>query len=340
MGVNLKDLVSFKKIDFTDLSGKIIVLDAYNVLYQFLALIRTESGEPLRDSRGRITSHLNGLIFRLTRLIEYGIKPVLVFDGKPPVAKVKTLMKREEIKQKAEKEWKEALEKGDYEKAWSKAVQTSRFSKEMAEESKKLLSYMGIPWVQAPSEGEAQAAYMALKGDAWASSSRDYDSLLFGSPRLVRYLTISGKRFLRKQQAYYKLTPELIELKELLSKLGITREQLVDLAILVGTDYNEGVERIGPKTALKLIKNYGSIERIMEEKKIELKEDLEEIRKIFLEPEVTDDYDIKWGECDEENIIRFLCDERDFNRKRIELVINRLKRFHAETTQKTLDSWF
>jgi len=197
LGVNLTPIIIKKVTNLDAFRGQTMAIDAYIVLYQFLALIRTRSGANLTSREGRVTSHLVGLAFRTTRLItDYSIKPVFVFDGKPPQLKEKELETRRTQKRKAETEYREALKKGDLTQAWSKAVQTSRLTREMVDDSKHLLDLLGIPWVQAPSEGEAQAAYMVQKEDVWAANSRDYDSLLFGAPRLVRYLTIQGQKWL------------------------------------------------------------------------------------------------------------------------------------------------
>ena len=336
MGVKLKDLINGEKLRFEDLSGKKIAIDAFNALYQFLAIIRVGPGVPLKDSYGRITSHLNGLLYRTIRLLEYGIYPIYVFDGKPPVLKAETLEKRHERKVIAMKEFEEALKKGDYEKAWSKAVQTSRLSDSMANDAKELLDLMGVPWVQAPSEGEAQAAYMTVKGDVWAAASQDYDSLLFGAKRLVRNLTITGRRFYRKKKIAVKLEPELVELDTMLEKLKLTRGKLVDLAILVGTDYNEGIRGIGPKKAYKLILKYGSLDEIINNNVVQLNFDYNQVRRIFLKPEVTDSYDISWGKVDKEGLIQFLVDERSFSEKRVLKAIERLKKTELESKQQTL----
>ncbi|HIE23838.1 MAG TPA: flap endonuclease-1, partial [Candidatus Korarchaeota archaeon] len=294
MGLRLSKLVVRHEIKLESLRGRIIAIDAYNALYQFLALIRLRYGVPLTDKYGRVTSHLNGLLFRTLRLVEAGIRPVYVYDGKPPKLKSKTLEERVEKKKEAEVKWREAVARGDLRDAWAKAVQTSRLTKNMAEDSKKLLDYMGIPWVQAPSEGEAQAAYMTQEGDVWASASQDYDSLLFGSLRLVRNLTITGKKFLRKTPGYYRLKPELIKLEETLGKLELTREQLVDMCLLMGTDYNEGVKGIGPVKAYKLIKKYGTLEKVLEGEKISLNAHIDAVRDFFLNPPVTADYSLEW----------------------------------------------
>jgi len=337
MGLKLSKLVVKHQIKLESLRGRIIAIDAYNALYQFLALIRLRYGVPLTDKYGRVTSHLNGLLFRTVRLVEAGIRPVYVYDGRPPQLKSKTLEERVEKKKEAEVKWKEAVAKGDLRDAWAKAVQTSRLTKSMAEDSKKLLNYMGIPWVQAPSEGEAQAAYMTQAGDVWASASQDYDSLLFGSLRLVRNLTITGKKFLRKTPGYYKLKPELIKLDETLRELDLTREQLVDMCILMGTDYNEGVKGIGPVKAYKLIKKYGTLERVLEGESISLGADIDAIRNIFLNPPATADYELKWEDVDEDGLIEFLVEERGFQRERVKKAIERLRRARIKGKQSTLE---
>jgi flap endonuclease-1 len=340
MGVNLTPIIVKKIVNLEELKCKSLAVDANNVLYQFLSLIRTPDGTPLMDSKGNVTSHLVGLMFRSTRLIhDYGIKLVFVFDGKPPKLKDKEIEKRREARRKALSEWEEALKVGDYAAAWSKAVMTSRLTKPLIEDSKKLLELLGIPYFEAPSEGEAQTAYMAMKGDVWASNSRDYDSILFGAPRLVRYVTISGKEFLPSKGTARPLKPEIISLEELLSYHGITREQLVDLAIIVGTDFNEGIKGIGPKTALKLIREHGKLENLPEKIRSKLPAQCEEIRKIFLKPEVSDDYSIEWGNLRETEIYEFLCHEKGFSKKRVEIVIQRMKKFYSNQAQASLGKW-
>jgi len=341
MGVYLTPIIVKHVLRLEDLKGKSFAVDANNYLYQFLALIRLPDGTPLRDSDGHITSHLAGLIFRTTRLLhDYNIDLVFVFDGEPPSLKMAEISKRRELRDKAYEEWIRALQQGDLASAFSKAIVTSRLTSEMIEDAKRLLDLLGIPYVQAPSEAEAQAAYMALKGDVWAASSKDYDSLLFGAPRLLRYLTITGKEYLPSKGVFRPLYPELIELNEFLSKHGISREQLVDLAILIGTDFNEGIKGIGPKKALKLIKTYGRLENLPDKIFERLTPNFEEIRKIFLDPKVTDDYSLEYGELKEEEVYRFLCDERDFSRKRVETAVKRMKAFYSRRSQRKLGEWF
>ncbi|MCD6369778.1 MAG: flap endonuclease-1 [Thermoproteales archaeon] len=344
MGVNLKDLVEKKRIlSIEELRGKIISIDAYNALYQFLAIIRQPNGTPLMDSSGRITSHLNGLLYRTINFLEYGIKPVYVFDGKPPEIKKIEILRRTRRKEEAVKKYEEALKRGDLQAARIYAQQTSRLTEDMVNDAKKLLSLLGVPWVQAPSEGEAQAAYLVIKGDAWGAASQDYDALLYGAPRLVRNLTISGRRKLPRKDVYIEIKPELIVLTEVLKSLGITREQLIDIAILIGTDYNpEGVPGIGPKKALKIIKEFKSLENAMNMLPSDVfPVDPSEIKKVFLNPPVTDNYELEWHEPDFEGIMYFLCDEHDFSRERVRNALKRaIKAVKEIKTQKSLDSWF
>jgi flap endonuclease-1 len=272
-------------------------------------------------------------------LVAVGIKPVFVFDGKPPELKMETLKKRAERKSKAHKEWQAALEVGDLETAKIKAQQTSKLTKEMVEESKMLLDYLGIPHIQAVSEGESQASYMVQKGDVWAAASQDFDSLLFGSPTLVRNMTFSGRRKLPRQNKYITIEPEIIKLEVTLQNLGITRKQLVDIAILVGTDFNDGIKGIGAKKGLKLIQDHGDLEKVIQDKDIELPY-YEDIRKIFLEPEITDDYDIKWHGVQESKVIELLVYEHDFSQDRVISNLDKFKEFQAAASQQSLDQWF
>ncbi|CAB49654.1 flap endonuclease-1 [Pyrococcus abyssi] len=338
MGVPIGELIPRKEIELENLYGKKIAIDALNAIYQFLSTIRQRDGTPLMDSKGRITSHLSGLFYRTINLMEAGIKPVYVFDGKPPAFKKKELEKRREAREEAEIKWKEALAKGDIEEARKYAQRATKVNEMLIEDAKKLLQLMGIPIVQAPSEGEAQAAYMAGKGDVYASASQDYDSLLFGTPRLVRNLTITGKRKMPGKDIYVEIKPELIVLEEVLKELKITREKLIELAILVGTDYNPGgIKGIGPKKALEIVKySKDPLAKFQRQSDV----DLYAIKEFFLNPPTTDDYSLKWKEPDEEGIIRFLCDEHDFSEERVKNGLERLKKAIKAGKQSTLESWF
>lgn len=339
MGLNISDIVLKKKRDISEFKGRWIAIDAYNTLYQFLSIIRQPDGTPLMDSKGRTTSHLTGLLYRTTNLMETGLKLVFVFDGKPHDLKSDTLNGRRHIKEKAQVEWQEALKDGDMERARIKAQQTSRLTSEMVETSKQLLEYLGIPHVQSPGDGEAQASYMAHKGHVWAAASQDFDSLLFGAPTLIRNLTITGKRKLPKRREYVNVEPEEVNLNETLSSLEISREQLVDLAILVGTDFNPGIKGIGPKKALKLIKEHRNLETVMSEKDIDI-ENYQEVRDIFLHPDVTDEYEILEGKIHEKSLLKMLVNDYEFSEARVKSTLKKIEYNRKEETQKSLDQWF
>ncbi|MEM4343800.1 MAG: flap endonuclease-1, partial [Candidatus Caldarchaeum sp.] len=264
MGVRLGDIIpdsAVEKTSLKGLSGKTIALDAYNILYQFIATIRGPDGRALMDRRGRVTSHLSGLFFRTLNFLQENVKPVYVFDGRPPEMKRMTVEKRAVARRTAGQLYEEALEAGDVEAARRYAQRAASLERYMVESSVDLLKAMGVPYVMAPAEGEAQAAFMAAKGVVYASGSQDMDSLLFGSPRLVRNLSVVGRRKLPRRNEYVVVEPEIIHLDKLLTSLGISRDQLIDIGLLVGTDYSPPVKGVGPKTALKIIKEHGSLEK-------------------------------------------------------------------------------
>ncbi len=339
MGVLLTPIVERRVVGLDGLRGRAIAIDGNLELHQFLAVLRLRDGTPLKDSKGRITSHLSGLMFRTTRLIsDYDIRPVFVFDGAPPALKAGEIAKRVAARAKAEREYETALRGGDYGTAWSKAVMTSRLTREMVNEAKELLDSFGIPFVQAPSEGEAQAAWLAAHGHAWAAGSKDYDSLLFGAPRLVRFLTISGTEWLPSQGRARRLTPELIELEPWLASLGLTREQLIDVGILVGTDFNDGVKGIGPKKAVRLIREIGTLEHAPPEVRAALPGTLEEIRAFFRDPPVDSNPRIEAGRLDADAVVRFLVDERGFSPERVRVALDRLRAGLARRQTSLADS--
>lgn len=340
MGVQISDLIIKKEISLPEISGRIIGIDGYNVSYQFLTRIRKKgTGKLLQDDKGRITSHLTGIFYRISNFVEAGIKPVFIWDGEPPRLKSKTIMKRNIIRAKAKKRWMKALERG--EDAMTFAQSSSKLTLQMVEESIQLLNYMGIPSIRAPSEGEAQLAMMAMEGDIWASASQDWDSLLFNSPRLIRNLSITGRRKLPKKQEYINIKPEIVELEKVLQNLGITREQLITIGILIGTDYNIGIKGVGPKTALRLIKKYKTNKRILQNVKWNAEVDFEEVFNFFLNPPVIKDYEIKWKEPNSEKLLEFMVEEHNFSRKRVENVINILeKKISVPKTTRTLEDFF
>jgi flap endonuclease-1 len=338
MGVDLGVLLNFTPQRLKDFRGKVLAIDAYNVLYQFLSIIRQPDGTPLMDRQGRVTSHLSGLMYRTSRILQQGTLPIFVFDGAPHPLKSGVLRVRAGIRARAEVEWQKAREAGDLERARRKAQQAVRLTDPMLDSAQELLGLMGVPMVQAPSDGEAQASHMVQKGDAWATGSQDYDALLFGSNRLVKNLALSGRRKLPRRNEYVTVRIELIHLAENLESLGLSREQLVDMALLIGTDFNKGIKGIGPKKALKLIREHGDLETGLAAANLDM-ENFEEVRRIFLEPDVTDDYELAWEEPDGDGILEFLCRGYDFSAERVRTAVRRLEEGAASRGQSRLDRW-
>ena len=340
MGVAFKDIIISEEIKLDDLKNKVIILDGYNVLYQFLTTIRGMDGTPLKDSKGSTTSHLVGLFSRTASLMQKGIKPAFVFDGKPPDLKQKVHEHRNALKIEAEKKFLEAKKKMDVEEMKKYAARTSRLSKDMVEESKKLVSFLGIPFVQAPSEGEAQAAYMVKEGNGFAVGSQDFDSLIHGATRLVRNLSISGRRKRGKTAAYDTVKPEMIDLSQNLNTLGIDHNQLIALAMIIGTDYNPGgIKGIGPKNALKLVKQHKSdFDSLFVEVKWNDFFDFEwtEVYYLIKKIPTTDDYELRWKDIDYEAILSLLVDEHDFSAERVKSALEKLKKESSEKHQKSL----
>lgn len=336
----MTDLVESSPIIFDDLRGKSIAIDAYNTLYQFLSIIRDrETGEPLRDSKGRITSHLSGLFYRTARMLEAGIKPIFVFDGKPPEFKHETSQERRRIRKEAEKKWKEALAVGDVEAVRTYSQAAVKLTAEMIEQSKELLGYMGVPCVQAPSEGEAQAAYMASQGIVWASGSQDWDSLLFGAPRLVRNLTITGRRKIPRKEQYIEITPELVELDKVLSSLKLSREQLIMVGILIGTDYNQGgVKGIGPKKAYKLVSEQRTFDAVFGSVSWEHKASPREIFDFFMHAPA-EDIQPSNAKLEPDKLMRFLIDEHGFSYERIDNTLKKMDKAGVSKGQTGLGTF-
>ncbi|NVM29847.1 MAG: flap endonuclease-1 [Candidatus Helarchaeota archaeon] len=343
MGVKIKDLLEIEKITFSELKGKIVTVDAANTIYQFLSIIQPTTGLPLMDDKKRITSHLSGIFYRNINLIEKNIKPIYVFDGKPPKLKGRTIKERRAGREDAYKQWKTAIEEGDIEAARKYGQAAHRMTSEIVAESKKLLTAMGIPIVQAPSEGEAQASFMIGKDNIWAVASQDFDSILFGAPRVIRNLSLSERRRIPRTNQYIRVEPELINSSETFQNLKISREQLIDIGILVGTDFNMGIKGVGAKTALKLILKYKDLKTVIKEKAFEFdrtEEELEEIRNFFLQPHVHRDYKIEFKKHDPHLIKTILINEHQFSSDRVNKGLKRIEKVRAVKQQRSLDKWF
>jgi len=339
MGCNLRDLAKPHPISMSDLAGKKIGIDAFLVAFQFLATIRDRGpegdGGPLKDDKGRPVSHLMGFLDRTTLLIEAGVEPIYIFDGKHPKLKEDTIKERSNRRKEAEKKWNIALEQGDYKSAQKYAQQSLRYTPEMQLETKEMLDLLGVKWIDAAAEGEGQAAVMASKGELDIVATQDWDAILYGTPVLVRNLMSAGsKRYGRTIQA------EMILLSEFLSENDISREQLIDMAIMIGTDFHPGIKGIGPKSALKLIKNFGTIEEIAKEKNFEIPHKLNEIREIFLNHPVSDVESLSAGVVDEDGLEEFLIKERGFSERRLERNMKRMQHRMRKKGQSSLEDFF
>lgn len=341
MGLNIRDIVPRKELDMKELNGKVVCVDAFNTLYQFLSSIRQPDGTPLMDSKKRVTSHLSGLFYRNINLLNDGVKLVYVFDGIPPELKHKTHSKRKEFRDLAKEKYETAKTQDDIEGMRRYSSALIRINDEMIAESIELLEAMGIPTVQAPSEGEAEAAYLAKKKEVFASASQDYDSLLFGAPLLIQNLTLARKR--KTVSGWIEIKPEIIELEKVLNFLEIDIDQLICLGILVGTDYNpKGIPGIGQKKALQLVQQYKQpvlIFKAVEEKILSLSEEdrfeWPEIFELFKKPSVKDS-DFKFGKVNEKKIKEILVEDHDFSEERVENQLEKLRDIKEKQKQRTL----
>jgi flap endonuclease-1 len=340
MGVDFGDSIPREKIQLDDISGWTLAIDAYNTLYQFLAIIRGMDGGHLKDSQGRVTSHISGLFYRNVNLLELGMKLVYVFDGKPPDLKMEEIRRRSEQRRTAKDQYLRALQAGDMVQARKYAEASTVLRRDMVSDAKELLDAMGIPWVDAPSEGEAQASAMAIEGTVKAVASQDHDSLVFGAPVLVRNVTISGKRRLPSKGIVINVQPERVTLSSVLAATGLSREQLVDFAILLGTDFNpDGFEGVGPATALKYLKKYGRLEEVKELRDSLQAVNYQEIRDLYLNAPSSKGVKPEWRPMDKERLISFLVGEHSFSRDRVDAAIARVQSTKAAQSE-TLEKWF
>ncbi len=308
MGLKLSGLVTRSMISLERLRGKAIAVDAPQMLYQFLSSIRQRDGTLLTDAEGNITSHLMGFSTRIPNIMSAGVKLCFVFDGKPPELKRGIQQTRAERKIVAERKLEEARLRKDTGLMLRYSKQTARLTKDMLEESKELLMAFGLPVVQAPSEAEAQASFMCRKGAVWTVASNDYDCLLYGATRIL--LNLSADRDI-----------ELIEYDTVLEGLGIDHQQLLALAILIGTDYNpKGVHGIGPKRALEIVRKERTAEKILGGRVENWRGIVETIEHM----PVTEDYRLRWSNPDEEMIKKILLGH-DFSMERVNKIVEKAK---------------
>jgi len=341
MGVNISKIIPKKEIELSDLKGKTIAIDAYVTLYQFLTTIRQPDGTPLKDSNGNVTSHLSGLFYRNINLLQAGIKPVYVFDGKPPELKASEIEKRKEAKQMAEQQYQKAKEDDDTAAMKKYSSRTVKITDEIITQSKEILTALGIPIIQAPSEGEAEAATLARQGKVYAAASQDYDTLLYAAPILIRNLT-SPKRKKLPSGLYIDIKPELIEFQSVLTELDIEKDQLICLAILVGTDYNPGgVKGLGQQRALQIVQQYKYPVEIFKavQEKYDFIFDWQEIFKLFQDYQTNQIEEIEFQKPDKEKIKQILT-KYEFSEVRISSALQKLQDIEDSKKQKGLSDFF
>ena len=338
MGVDISDIVVRSTTTLKEQKGSVVSVDAYNVIYQFLSNIRQADGTPLMDSNGRITSHISGLFFRTATFLQNDIKPVYVFDGKPGMLKQNTIEQRRLIREKNIADLAEAKASGDMERARSLSTRINYITREIVEESTHLLELMGVPYIMAPSEGEAQASILSRLGLVSGVVSQDYDCLLFGAKRVLRNFVTGGRRKIPGRNLYVNVSPELLDLEATLKKNAISQDQLISIGILVGTDFNSGLERVGAKTALNLIKKYGSIDAVLKARNAEI-DHLDEIIDLFRNPPAIKDPVFRFNRPERDKLIKYLCDERSFSEQRVSSYVDEIISALTSSSQSTLESF-
>jgi len=354
-----------REVEFKSLHGRKIAIDASMAIYQFLIAVR--SGGPnqqsmmLTNADGETTSHIQGMFSRTVRFLSEGLKPAFVFDGKAPSMKSGELQKRREKRRKAEEELKKAADEDNKEEMDKQSKRLARAGRKENEDCKRLLRLMGVPVILAPMEAEAEAAALCKAGKVWATGTEDMDALTFATPILIRKLTFAN-------QSSKGAQIQSMNYKKAIEGLGLTHDQFVDLCILLGCDYCDNIKGIGPKTALKLIREHGCIEKIIdavkdipkytipknwipedankdenettddegEKENSENKEDKEKptpayvlARDLFHNHEVDTDVELKWKEPQKEELTKFLVEEAGFNPERVRTQIEKLCKAHV-----------
>lgn len=347
MGIkNLTNLISeqvpnaIKNRDIKYFHGRKVAIDASMSLYQFLIAVRQQDGVQLADQEGETTSHLMGMFYRTLRMIDNGIKPCYVFDGKPPDLKRHELDKRKARREDTENKLKEATDQAEIIKHERRLVKVLPWHNE---EAQKLLGLMGIPYIISPTEAEAQCAELAKAGKVFAAASEDMDTLCYRAPILLRHLTFSEAR---------KLPIQEFDAGTIYDTLDLTQSQFIDLGIILGCDYCDGIKGVGPVNAYKLIKEHGSLENIVakfengeisnSKWKIPDGWPYKDARELFLNPDIIPgkDVNLKWEEPKADELIEFMCKEKGFNEERIKSGIERLRKALKVGVQKRLDSFF
>ncbi|BHF74533.1 Elongation of fatty acids protein 2 [Sparganum proliferum] len=306
-------------------------------MYQFLVAVRQE-GNNLTNDAGESTSHIMGMFYRTIRMIENGLKPVYVFEGKPPNLKAGELAKRTERREESQRELSKAEELGDVEAIDKFSRRLVKVTPQHNEDCKTLLRLMGVPVVQAPGEAEAQCSVLAKAGKVYAVGTEDMDALAFGAPVLLRHLTFSEAR---------KMPIQEFRLQTVLDSLNFSMDQFIDLCILLGCDYCDTIRGVGPKKAVDLIQRLGSIEASLEaidKAKYTVPEGwiYKQAANLFLNPEVTDPelIELKWTDPDEEGLVEFMCAKNGFNEERVRNAVKKIVKARSGTTQGRIDNFF
>eukprot|EP00917_Polyrhabdina_sp_WS-2016_P022266 GHVP01048326.1.p1 GENE.GHVP01048326.1~~GHVP01048326.1.p1 ORF type:complete len:351 (-),score=71.57 GHVP01048326.1:953-2005(-) len=330
---------AMKEIKLGSLHGREIAIDVSMCLYQYLVSVRS-NGFSLTTETGDTTSHIVGLFYRSIRLLEEGVKPVFVFDGKAPEMKAGELAKRKSTKQDALTKQDQAKEEGDMDEMIKQAKRSVRVTQKHADDIKKLFGLMGIPFIQAPGEAEAQCTEMCKMGLVYGVASEDMDTLSFGSPILIKYLTLSEAR---------KIPITEIRLSSVLKGLEMTEDEFIDFCILLGCDYCTGLKGIGPTKAFQLIKKYNSIEKIIENIDERHKPDedwpYKEARHIIKNPDVIKDIEelkshLIWKQCNKVELEKYLVKECGFGQERFDSGMNRIDKAVKKGKQVRLDKFF
>jgi flap endonuclease-1 len=310
---DLRDLAEIDSIGFDDLTGSVVAVDFHNWLYRYMTIMaRYNDPETFTTAEGVEVPNLPGIAKGLPKFYEHDLYPVFVFDGDVLELKQPEMERRKAKKQQASEELQAAVDDGDDVKARHLRARTQRLTAPILESSRELFELLDIPIVDAPGEAEAQAAYMGQQSAVDYVGTEDYDALLFGAPLTLRKLTSSGDL-------------ELMDFDATLAAHDITREQLVDIAILCGTDYNDGIHGVGPKTALREITGGKSAEDVIQNRNGDIPE-LDEVREIFLEPTVTDDYSFDiHPDPDFEGAYTYLVDTWEVPPETLETAFDRLE---------------
>jgi flap endonuclease-1 len=334
MGLQIGEIVVRKDITFPELKGKIIAVDAFNAIYQFLSSIRQPDGTPLMDSKGRVTSHLSGIFYRNVSLLAEGMKLAYVLDGEYNILKGRTHEIRDEAKEEAKEKYEKAKDEEDVEAMSKYSRGFMKLTLEMKEEAKELLEALGIPVIQAPGEGEMQCAKLVQDGEAWAVGSQDYDALVVGGTRLIQNLTLARKR--KTVSGVVDISPEIISYQETLAALGIDPDQFISLAILVGTDFNPGgIKGIGPKKALALVRQRKYPVEIFKEVEHQIEFNWQEVFEIFKKPNVKS-LKLNFPKVNPQKVKEILVERHDFSLERVEKNLEKLNELKKKSAQRTL----